>query len=667
MPRTTKVLNAAVRALTQLGAPVLHSVAKPVPESMFKTPELQKIVTDMIDTMKDANGAGIAAPQIGEPWRIFVVHGTGENPRYPYKPAIPLTVFINPVIEVLDESPMHIIEGCLSIPGMRGRVTRNARVRCTAQKEDGSTFSVLAEGHAAGTLQHEQDHLEGQLFPDITHTGWLMTWESFEMYQKTEFFEYADELNSRYPQPVTFEDNGVASSVTRGERTKTYSAELTWTGKTFEKNIFITIGEDGKIMSVKPKDGHAKGDNIVHLPNRAIIPGFVNAHSHAFQRGLRGKGETYPRGPEGDPTPSFWTWREAMYELVNGLSDVDKFKEQTKQCFEEMAAAGITTCGEFHYFHHSSSGGEDEDFTMDQAVIEAAREANVRLVLLNACYERGGFDNSPLGQGQQHFRTLSQEKYWDQMGRLNDTLLDSSRGEKLGVVVHSLRAAGVESLQRLAAEAYSRKMPLHIHLEEQPQEISDCIETHGITPLGLLLESVPPEHLQGLSAVHCTHSREDELTKLISTGAGVCICPLTEASLGDGIFLSLEPTEGEVSIGTDCNARIDMFEEMRWLEYTQRLKRGQRGVFASVVPDRKGTLSKYLFDCATVVGARHLQVDTGTIEKGKWADFALLDLKASSLRGAPVDEVMGSCIFGGSAEGLIVNSCVGGRWTKALH
>lgn len=137
------------------------------------------------------------------------------------------------------------------------------------------------------------------------------------------------------------------------------------------------------------------------------------------------------------------------------------------------------------------------------------------------------------------------------------------RGEAVGAVVHSLRAVRIQDVQSIAAEATRRQLPLHLHLEEQPQEIADCQATHKVTPLGLLLQSVPAEQLSRTCAVHCTHSSQAELAEFAKTGANVCICPLTEGSLGDGVFLSPEATGGAVSLGTDCNARIDMFEEMR--------------------------------------------------------------------------------------------------------
>lgn len=212
----------------------------------------------------------------------------------------------------------------------------------------------------------------------------------------------------------------------------------------------------GKIISVDPKRNHraptASPPNIIELHDSALTPGFVNAHSHAFQRGLRGRGETYPTHIQGaEEVPSFWTWRDAMYGLVQELDTKETFKEQTRQCFEEMASAGITTVGEFHYFRHSNVNEQAEEYDLDQVVIEAAREANVRIVLLNACYERGGFDDSPLGAGQRRFQSTDINKYWEQMDVVG-SMLDTTRGNALGAVIHSLRAVGVDSTRHIANE-----------------------------------------------------------------------------------------------------------------------------------------------------------------------------------------------------------------------
>ena len=215
-------------------------------------------------------------------------------------------------------------------------------------------------------------------------------------------------------------------------------------------------------------------------------------------------------------------------------------------------------------------------------------------------------------------------------------------------------------------------MVLHVHLEEQQKEIDDCIAVHGMSPLALLLEAVPAEQLGKTVAVHCTHSTQAELAQLIATGAGVCVCPLTEAALGDGVFQSLEATRGVVSLGTDCNARIDMFEEMRLLEYSQRLARGRRGVLSSVAADHAsghgtdGDLGRQLMACASQHGASALNVDAGAIAVGRWADFALLDLGAAALCDVSEQHMMAAMVFGGSAEGMVLNSCVAGRWTKDI-
>ena len=198
-----------------LGDPILRIPALPVEEAEFGTKELDDLCSSMVATMRAANGAGIAAPQIGVSKRIFVVHGTGNNPRYPYKPTIPLTVFVNPEVEVLrggdDDEPLELIEGCLSVPGWRGRLARSPRVRVRARRPDGSYFEVLASGHAAGTMQHENDHLDATLFPDISRPGpygpeRLMSWAAYEEHYAEHFVPYALAVRDRYPNPFIMRD-----------------------------------------------------------------------------------------------------------------------------------------------------------------------------------------------------------------------------------------------------------------------------------------------------------------------------------------------------------------------------------------------------------------------------------------------------------------------------
>lgn len=446
---------------------------------------------------------------------------------------------------------------------------------------------------------------------------------------------------------------------------------MTWTGSVLERGVRVHVRADGRVSRVERTPSVEPGNNpppVVRLNGYALVPGFVNAHSHAFQRGLRGRGEVYPpdcgtQTSRPGAEPSFWTWREAMYGLVSEIDTVQSFENEVRRCFREMAAAGVTTCGEFHYMHHDATG--QDDFALDEAVLRAARDSNVRVVILSAYYERGGFDGRPLGPAQARFRTASIDSYFASIDRLEGAL-DTGIGEGVGLVAHSLRAVGVPALEALLTESNRRRIPLHLHLEEQPLEISDCVAEHGVTPMGLLLrsEAAAPGGFSRTCAVHCTHSRLDELRRFVDAGGSVCVCPLTEAALGDGIFAAPEATRGAVSLGTDCNARIDMLEEMRWLEYSQRLARGRRGAFSAAAQDPSGDLPAQLFRCATEHGAAALGVDAGMIDSGRFADFALLDLRAPVLEGVRDEHVLGAAIFGGSAEGLVVDTCVAGKWTR---
>ncbi|MDX1385038.1 MAG: amidohydrolase family protein, partial [Thermoanaerobaculia bacterium] len=338
-------------------------------------------------------------------------------------------------------------------------------------------------------------------------------------------------------------------------------AEITWTGDRFERGIRVELDGAGRIAAV----GRLAAEPTRRLPRRALLPGFVNAHSHAFQRALRGLGESFPEG-----AGSFWTWRQAMYGLVEGLDEA-AFRRWTLQAFGEMRRAGITTVGEFHYLHHAG----ELDFRFDELVLEAAAAAGIRLVLLEAYYRTGGVGR-PLEGAQRRFATPSPEAYWRRMDEL--AAATAAAGASLGAVVHSVRAADPDELAEIAAEATARGLVLHLHLEEQRQEIADARQAWGTTPMGLLLDRV--EVGPHLTAVHCTHTRPEELRAYLDRGARVCVCPLTEADLGDGLpaLGEAEADPASLALGTDSNLRISMLEEMRWLEHGQRLRGERRGV-----------------------------------------------------------------------------------------
>lgn len=424
-------------------------------------------------------------------------------------------------------------------------------------------------------------------------------------------------------------------------------AELTWTGDRFERGIRLEIDGDGRIAAVGRPSTEPATEPIRRLPRRALLPGFVNAHSHAFQRALRGRGENFPDG-----AGSFWTWRRAMYELVEDLDEA-AFSRWTVQAFREMRRAGITTVGEFHYLHHAG----ELDFRFDELVIEAAATAGIRLVLLEAYYRTGGI-GKPLEGAQGRFATPSPQAYWRRMDQLAKAT--ESAGASLGAVVHSVRAADPDEIAEIAAEAAIRGLVLHLHLEEQRREIAEARTAWNTTPMGLLLDRV--EVGPSLTAVHCTHTRPDELRAYLSRGGRVCVCPLTEADLGDGLpaLAEAETDPACLALGTDSNLRISMLEEMRWLEHGQRLRGERRGVLR----DARGDVAPALLEIATRGGAASLGIHSGRIEAGCWADLTAIDLEHPSLAGASAATLPAALVLGAGEE-TVAATCVGGVWRES--
>jgi formiminoglutamate deiminase len=427
---------------------------------------------------------------------------------------------------------------------------------------------------------------------------------------------------------------------------KVFEAEWTWTGERFETGIQIQVDEDGRIEAV----GALGATPDLALAGRAILPGMVSAHSHAFQRGLRGRGEIFPEG-----SGSFWTWRQAMYGLVETL-DEESFHRLCLRCFAEMRAAGITTVGEFHYFHHRETGEATADFAFDEVVLRAAAEAGIRIALLEVYYRTGAI-GQPLQWAQRRFGSPSPAAYWEQMGRLAG-LLDP-RTQTLGASVHSIRAASLEDLAAIYDEARRRDLVFHIHVEEQRREIEDSLAFYGKRPMALILEALGTA--TDLTAVHCTHTDPEDMARFLAGGGTVCLCPLTEANLGDGIPAAPRghPAGSPFCLGSDSNARISLLEEMRWMEYGQRLATESRGVLR----DAGGSVARILWDAATVNGARALDVPAGRIEAGLWADLVAIDLASPSLAGWTPETLLESLVFGATEE-VVAATCVGGEWRE---
>jgi formimidoylglutamate deiminase len=420
------------------------------------------------------------------------------------------------------------------------------------------------------------------------------------------------------------------------------AADLTWVNGAFAPDVEVTVAPDGRIEAV----GRGGAAVTRRLRGRALLPGFVNAHSHAFQRGLRGHAERFPGGPG-----TFWTWREAVYQLAERL-DAAAFRQSCVQAYREMLDAGITTVGEFHYLHHSARGA---DHAFDEQVLQAACEAGIRIVLLQAYYATGGIGRR-LSGAQERFRVTTPSAYWERMDRLAEAV--AAPEQTLGAVVHSLRAAAPDQLAAVHAEAARRGLPFHIHVEEQREEIEDCLAAHGRRPMALLNELL--ETRDNVTAVHCTHTAPGDMECFLEAGGRVCVCPLTEANLGDGLpdLEAARRAAGRLSLGSDSNVRISFLEEMRWLEYGQRLRTERRGVLVEA-----GHVARTLLEAATAGGARSLGIATGAIEPGRWADFLTVDLAHPALAGVDADTLAEALVFGAGDE-VIGETCVGGRWRE---
>jgi formimidoylglutamate deiminase len=404
----------------------------------------------------------------------------------------------------------------------------------------------------------------------------------------------------------------------------------------------VAVELDGaKISGLCDAAGVGERDDVVRLPGRMLVPGLVNGHSHAFQRHLRGRVEVRdPTAPEDD----FWSWREAMYAAAEAL-DPHGMRAVAEECFDAGRRAGYTAVGEFHYVHHRPDGVPyEEPNELALAVIEGARAAGVRIVLLMAAYARAGAGRGPT-PGQRRFCDRSVEAYLDRVERLADAVA----GDPLvtvGYAPHSLRAVPREWLVAIAQHATGTGFPVHIHAGEQPREVAESLEEFGLRPI---------EHLEdcgllgtGTTVVHATHVSDNELDLLAQTESTVCACPTTEANLGDGFLpaAGLWERDVRVSFGADSNVRLDPFEEARETEGCARRQSGRRNV---LVADGDTGPAPSLWRCLTEHGAHSLRLAATGIAPGGPADLVALDLEHPEIRAVEPRDLAAAVLFSGTA------------------
>lgn len=381
---------------------------------------------------------------------------------------------------------------------------------------------------------------------------------------------------------------------------------------------------------------------------RWLLPGMANTHSHAFQRAMAGLAER-----QGHPQDSFWTWRELMYRFAGRITP-ESLHAIASQLYAEMLEAGYTSVCEFHYLHHDIDGRPYADpAAMSLALVEAARDTGIGLTLLPTLYMTGGFDGRPLNARQRRFGH-EVDAFLALHGRLR-AMQDAQL--RVGIAFHSLRAVPEEAMRAVLDAVAGEDLPIHIHIAEQLAEVQDSLALRGARPVEWLLDRMPVDARWHL--VHATHLSETEVRGIAASGASVVLCPTTEANLGDGLFPLRDYLDagGVWSIGSDSHISVSPVEELRWLEYGQRLVSHRRNI---AVGEAQPSTGAHLFAQALAGGARATGRAVGALAPNHRADFLVLDENAPILAGATPDDLLDRWLFSGNRP-LVREVFVGGR------
>ncbi|MGO1074735.1 formimidoylglutamate deiminase [Inquilinus sp. CA228] len=414
-------------------------------------------------------------------------------------------------------------------------------------------------------------------------------------------------------------------------------------------SVLIEVDTRGNILHAAAGAERGGAEPIAGI----VLPGMANLHSHAFQRAMAGLAET-TAGPGDD----FWSWREQMYRFVRVL-DPDQVEAIAAQLYVEMLKAGYTCVAEFHYLHHQPDGAPYADRAeLSRRVIAAAKATGLGIAHLPVLYNTGGFGGQQAGDGQRRFLN-DVDGILDIIGRLRaDHAGDPD--VRIGVAPHSLRAVPPEMLAATVEgmQAADPAAPIHIHIAEQVKEVEQCLAWSGARPVEWLLGHAPVDNRWCL--IHATHLIEAETAGLAASGAVAGLCPTTEANLGDGLFPLARylAAGGALGIGSDSHISVGVIEELRWLEYGQRLSHRKRGVAGG--PGRP-SVGATLFQAAIDGGARAVGRATGRIEAGARADLVVLDRNHPALIGRKGDTLLDSFVFAGN-DSPIRHVMAGGRW-----
>jgi formimidoylglutamate deiminase len=414
--------------------------------------------------------------------------------------------------------------------------------------------------------------------------------------------------------------------------------------------VRIVVAPGGTITSVVP-DTVAEPD--AERIDGYVVPGMPNVHSHAFQRAMAGFTEARTH-----PTDSFWTWRALMYGFASRMTP-DRMQAIAEHAYIEMLKAGFTSVGEFHYIHHDERGKPYADRAeMSRRVLDAAVDAGIAITHLPVLYTSGGFGGRAPEPGQARF--IQAPEAFAALLQSLVAAYGAARDTRIGMAFHSLRAvephaigAALDAMKRIDESA-----PIHIHVAEQLKEVADCIAWSGRRPVDWLLDNTPVDARWCL--VHATHMEPRESRRLAQRGAGAGAWPTTEANLGDGIFAAADflGAGGRFAIGSDSHVSIGVADELRLLEYGQRLLSQRRAVLAS---DDEASPGQRLYVDAASGGAQALGIEAGRIEPGRRADLVVLDREQPIFWNKQPAQVLDAWIFAGDAR-CVRDVMVGGDW-----
>lgn len=429
---------------------------------------------------------------------------------------------------------------------------------------------------------------------------------------------------------------------------KSYIAERALLPQGWGENVLISLDDNGFIAEVSAGATREKAAGAERLSG-PVLPGMPNLHSHAFQRAMAGLTESAL-----NPEDSFWTWRDLMYRLVGRLNP-DQIEAIASYLYIDMLKGGYTSVAEFHYLHHNIDGRPYADpAEMAKRVLAAADRTGIGITLLPVMYAHGGFGGKEPAAGQRRF--LHQTD--DYLKLLQKLAADCDhRLRRLGTCFHSLRAVTPDEMKAVLA-ATDDGRPVHIHIAEQQKEIDDCLAWSGRRPIQWLYDEFAVDHRWCL--IHATHADDQEVTRMAKSGAVVGICPTTEANLGDGLFPAIDYARqgGRFGVGSDSHVSLSVVEELRWLEYGQRLKHERRNRLYSAA---RPNIGAFLYDACVAGGAQAMGQPVGRIATGQRADLVVLDEAHPLMAHVSGDDILSRWLFGGT-DRLVKDVMVGGAW-----